>query len=283
MSDNSGSAFLLYRDDDGAEKSCPLPYDRSVTIGRGDGVDLSLSWDRSVSAIHAEATPLGKHWLLSDEGFSRNGTFVNGERISSRRRLRHGDVIRIGQTVLAFNEPVARRGDTTNADPLDSMGIVTLLFTDVVGSTELMDRIGDDTADDLRREHFDAVRAIAGEHGGRVVKTLGDGVMLAFPSAVEAITSAAAMHEAGPKKLSIRLGLNAGEAISTEDDYFGTSVVVAKRLCDHAAPGQTLVSAIVRALVGSRGGFGFVPLGPLSLKGLEEPVYAFELAPKRLT
>ena len=287
MGDDTRPALLLYRDANGGERSCPLTHDRTVTIGRGQGVDVSLPWDRSVSSIHAEAVPLGNHWLISDEGLSRNGTFVNDERIVGRRRLRHGDAIRVGRTVLSFTDPSGRRGNTTHADQMHSMGIVTVLFTDVVGSTELMDRLGDDAADQLRREHFESAQAIAGAHGGRMVKTLGDGVMLAFPSALEAIASAAALQQlstgaagrGGSGAVALRVGLNAGEAISMDDDYFGTSVVVAKRLCDLAAPGQTLVSAIVSSLVGSRGGFRFKSLGPVLLKGIAQPVDAFELVP----
>jgi len=288
MGDDTGSALLLYRDASGGERSCPLTRGRPVTIGRGQGVDLSLPWDRSVSSIHAEAVPLGDHWLISDEGISRNGTFVNDERIAGRRRLRHGDAIRVGRTVLSFIDPSGRRGATTHADHMQSMGIVTVLFTDVVGSTELMDRLGDDAVDQLQREHFESAQAIAGAHGGRMVKTLGDGVMLAFPSALEAIASAAELQRSstaaggrggGAGAIALRVGLNAGEAISVEDDYFGTPVVVAKRLCDLAAPGQTLVAAVVPSLVGSRGGFRFRSVGPLALKGIAEPVDAFELLP----
>ena len=273
------SALLLYRDQNEREHEYPLVEDRAITIGRGEDSDISLPWDHSVSSIHAQALPLGSHWLISDEGVSRNGTFVNGERLSGRRRLRHGDTIRVGRTLLSFTDHRGRRGDTTSADAMDSMGIVTLLFSDVVGSTELMGEIGDDRADDVRRELFDAARTVADEHGGRMVKTLGDGVMLAFPSALEAVATAAALHETTTETVALRIGLNAGEAISVDDDYFGTSVVVAKRLCDYAKPGQTLVSAVVQALVGSRGSFQFIPRGPLPLKGLDQPVYAFEVWP----
>ena len=65
---------------------------------------MSLAWDPSVSSVHAEMTQLGAHWVLVDEGISRNGTFVNNERVSGRQRLRHGDVVRIGETSIAYHE-----------------------------------------------------------------------------------------------------------------------------------------------------------------------------------
>ncbi len=75
----------------------------------------------------------------------------------------------------------------------------------------------------------------------------------------------------------LRIGINAGEVVAAENDYFGTPVVLAKRLCDRADPGQTLVSEVVRSLVGSRGGHRFLDHGTLSLKGFSDPVRAFAL------
>jgi class 3 adenylate cyclase len=278
--------FLLYRDGSGAQSVCVLEGDRALTIGRGDEVDVCLAWDPSVSLVHAEAVRMGAHWLIGDDGVSRNGTFVNGERLNGRRRLRHGDVVRIGRTALTFNDASAeRRGATTITDARTPIGTVTLLFTDLVGSTELMDRMGDEAGDRLLREHFAILRAAAGEHGGREVKTLGDGLMLAFASALGAVACAvrmqrritASVDEAGGEAVGLRIGLNAGEAISAEGDYFGRPVVVAKRLCDRAGRGQILVSDVVRSLVDKRGEYRFIALGPLQLKGFADPVTAFGL------
>jgi class 3 adenylate cyclase/tetratricopeptide (TPR) repeat protein len=162
---------------------------------------------------------------------------------------------------------------------------VTLLFTDLAGSTELLSRLGDEAADDLRRRHFELLREAALSHGGHEVKTLGDGVMVAFPSALAGVSCAVAMQmriarnnaEHPDRHLGLRVGVNVGEAVSEEDDYFGTPVVVAKRLCDRATPGEILVSQVVRALVGSRGDYRFTDLGALSLKGLADPVAASRL------
>jgi class 3 adenylate cyclase len=278
-------ALLLYEDESGAQRVFALESNRAVTIGRGDDADVRLWWDPSVSLLHAEAIRLGTHWLIADDGVSRNGTFVNGERLSGRRRLRHGDAIRVGHTTLAFEDARAPRKDaTTISDAPSAEGTITMLFTDLVGSTELMDRLGDDATERVRREHFAILRAAASEHGGREVKSLGDGLMVAFASALGAVACAVEMQRriatrggVPEEARGLRIGLNAGEVISVEDDYFGAPVVAAKRLCDRAAAGQILASEVVRSLVGSRGEHRFVSVGAMSLKGLSEPVAAFEL------
>jgi class 3 adenylate cyclase len=277
--------FLLYADVLGAEQIYGLARRNRVTIGRSGEVDLSLPWDSSVSSLHAEAVRLGSHWLITDEGISRNGTFVNDERVGGRRRLHHGDVIRVGHTRLVFNdERAAHRPTTTITDSAASLATITVLFTDLVGSTELLHRLGDEEGNRVRGAYFAILRRVSLEHGGREVKNLGDGLMLVFASARQAVASAVGMQSAiaaygrgGGQAMGTRIGLNAGEVISAEDDYYGTPVVVAKRLCDRATAGQALVSDIVRVLVGSDAGFRFAPLGSIPLKGIPQPVTAFEL------
>jgi class 3 adenylate cyclase len=278
--------FLLYRDDSGAQQLYVLDESRTVTIGRDSEADVCLAWDPSVSSVHAEAVRLGSHWVVSDEGISRNGTFVNDDRIRGRRRLRNGDVIRVGRTMLAFNEGGGEpRNRTTIIDELSVTGVVTLLFTDLVGSTELLARLGDEAGDRFMRTHFSILRGAVDRHQGHEVKSLGDGLMVAFPSAVNALACATQMQqevaahatEAVGAGVGLRIGLNAGEVISADGDYFGTPVVVAKRLCDRAGPGQALMSGVVRTLVGRRRDYRLAALGTMHLKGLGEPVEVYEL------
>jgi class 3 adenylate cyclase/tetratricopeptide (TPR) repeat protein len=161
-----------------------------------------------------------------------------------------------------------------------SAGVIVLLFTDLVGSTEVLDRLGDDAAEDLRRTHFALLRRAVAEAGGREVKTLGDGVMAAFTSPVRALESAVAIQRSiadhnrrlPDQELQVRIGLQAGEPASEEEDFFGTPVVVAKRLCDRARGGQILTTGVLAGLAGTRGAFRFRPAGKLRLKGLAEPV-----------
>jgi len=95
-------AALVYRDDTGAQRFFPLAGKASLTIGRRAGCDLRLAWDERISGVHAGLELVGPDWTLVDDGLSRNGTFLNGERLSGRRRLRDGDTFVLGSTSLRF-------------------------------------------------------------------------------------------------------------------------------------------------------------------------------------
>ena len=99
-----GGSFLVFRDAERAERVVSLG-EGAVIIGRGGASDISIAWDERVSRIHAQLTPVGHQWSVEDDGHSRNGTFVNEVRIAGRRRLRDGDVVRVGHTTIAFREP----------------------------------------------------------------------------------------------------------------------------------------------------------------------------------
>ena len=157
-------------------------------------------------------------------------------------------------------------------------GIVTVLFTDVVNSTELLMQLGDERAETRRRDHFRVLRDAVADHGGHEVKTMGDGIMVVFPSAVDGVRCAVAIQRStATKGVDVRVGLHVGEPIRDEGDYFGTPVVVARRLCDAASGGQILTSDLVHALVGTRDEFSFHDAGFLALKGIAEPVAAWEV------
>jgi len=157
---------------------------------------------------------------------------------------------------------------------------VTVLFCDLVGSTDRQRRLGDDAADEFRSRFFGALSDVVRETDGVQVKNTGDGLMVVFrSSAVDAVTAASRMHDQvealdAEDPAYLRAGIAAGEAAFEDDDWFGMPVVEAARLCAAAAAGQTLVSEVVRSLVGSRGGHQFRKLGALTLKGLGAPVPA---------
>jgi len=101
-----GTPFLLYRDGDDHQVIVELPeHGARLTIGRSPRNDVALRWDGEVSRLHAELERVGTDWLVADDALSRNGTYVNGERLRARRVLRAGDVIRTGDTQLAFVAP----------------------------------------------------------------------------------------------------------------------------------------------------------------------------------
>jgi hypothetical protein len=106
--ERSGVAFLVYRDGQGRQRMAPLEADCGpLTVGRASDADVALAWDDEVSRLHATLEPAGRRWTLVDDGLSRNGTFVNGERIGGRRRLTDGDELRFGRTVAVFRSAPA--------------------------------------------------------------------------------------------------------------------------------------------------------------------------------
>jgi class 3 adenylate cyclase len=158
-------------------------------------------------------------------------------------------------------------------------GTVTIMFTDIEGSTEMIERLGDGDASVLVKEHNDIVRAQVAECGGYEVKFRGDGFMLAFTSAAKGVRCAISIQERMKEfaerhpeaPLSLCIGINAGEAVPDGDDFLGTAVNIAARLADSASGGEVLVTSVVRDLVASSGEFKFLPEQQLSLKGISEP------------
>jgi FHA domain len=100
-----GVPFLLLFDGAGRQVIHELASTGGpVTVGRGRACGVGLAWDREVSRLHAELMPVGARWVLVDDGLSRNGTFVNGERVVGRRVLRDGDRLCFGDTPVIYRE-----------------------------------------------------------------------------------------------------------------------------------------------------------------------------------
>lgn len=101
-----GQAFLLYRDGGGAQRIFELKRaNGGISIGRSTDADVSLRWDSDASRAHAELHQVADVWTVIDDGLSRNGTYVNGERIQGRRRLVDGDSLRCGKTMISYRDP----------------------------------------------------------------------------------------------------------------------------------------------------------------------------------
>jgi len=162
-------------------------------------------------------------------------------------------------------------------------GPLTILFTDVEGSTALTERVGDAKAREVLRAHEGIVREALRAHGGSEVKTMGDGFMASFASGTRALECAIAMqtafaahNESAGEPIRVRIGLNAGEPIAEEKDLFGTAVNMAARIAARAEGGEILASDVVRQLVAGKG-FLFSDRGEVELKGFEEPVRLYEV------
>lgn len=146
-----------------------------------------------------------------------------------------------------------------------------VLFTDIAASTELIGDVGEMAAHELRQRHFALLRRVIERFKGREVKNLGDGLMVVFAKSSAAIACASAMQQAvadDSDGLGLRVGVHEGELLRDGDDYFGSTVIIARRLCDSAQPGQTIASRATCDPASEP----FVPLGELSLKGLSESV-----------
>lgn len=161
----------------------------------------------------------------------------------------------------------------------------TVLFTDLVASTELRVRLGDDDADTLRRDHDRMLGEAISSHGGVVIKGLGDGILATFEAAADAAGAAISIQQAvdmhcrhnPDRPLGVRVGISLGDVSLESGDVYGVAVVEAARLCAAAAGGEILVADLIRSLSRGRGGFIFDPLGDLELRGLPDPVPACRL------
>jgi class 3 adenylate cyclase len=167
----------------------------------------------------------------------------------------------------------------------ESVELATILLTDLVGSTRLATSVGPVRADQLREEHFGLLRDAIASSSGKEVKNTGDGLMVAFPSASEAVRCAVVMQQRFERRyreveqdLHIRIGLGAGESTVKDGDYFGMPSTEAARLCAQAPADGILVSALAKTLAGRCEGIEFHSAGELELKGFEEPVQAFSVS-----
>ena len=160
------------------------------------------------------------------------------------------------------------------------LGLVTVLFTDLVESTALSTALGPEAADGFRRAHFQSLRDAVNAHRGSEVKNLGDGLMVTFDRPSDGAACAVEMQRQTARlgrrhqdlTVAIRVGLSVGEATREDDDWFGVPVVEAARLCAVAKPGEILATDLVRALSSSGGSVDFEDRGVLELKGLADAV-----------
>ncbi len=159
----------------------------------------------------------------------------------------------------------------------------TIMFTDIVDSTAMTERLGDARAVEMVRAHDAMVRRVLHDKGGREVKHTGDGIMAVFEDAAAAVDSACAIQQAfeafnlaSREKLQVRIGLDAGEPVADHNDLFGSTVQMAARLCQSAEPDTIVVSEAISGLVRDR--FALADLGCLSLKGFAKPAEAFAVS-----
>ena len=165
---------------------------------------------------------------------------------------------------------VARSGQLD----LGQTGIASIMFTDIVDSTALAAAVGDIAWSRIIKHHLDQMARLVTDHGGRMVKSLGDGTLCSFPSASAALTAARRIQQRmeaaeSEPRLRLRIGIHTGDIVEAQGDYLGTVVNKAARITAVARPGEIRVSDATRAMVGSASGLEFSARETVSLKGFE--------------
>jgi adenylate cyclase len=183
---------------------------------------------------------------------------------------------------------MASRPSNDDAHPRVSRRLAAIAFVDIVGYSILM--ASDETRTHRRWMEIlnQIIRPRAGQHGGRIVKSTGDGVLAEFPSAFDAVEWARhvqrAVHapsdDASAPMLALRIAVHLGDVIATDEDIYGDNVNVAARLQEYAAPGGIVLSETVYDLVRGSVTAAAQELGAIELKNLEKPVKAYALAPE---
>lgn len=168
-------------------------------------------------------------------------------------------------------------------EPIANSGLRAILFTDMEGSTNLTQQLGDEKAMEILRLHDSVVRGALQAAGGHEVKHTGDGIMAAFHSVVGAARCSVEIQRRLERESSdlpyparVRLGMTAGEPVTENEDLFGSAVQLASRICGASEPGGILASNVVRELSLGKG-LNWRDIGPVELKGFDEPVNLYEL------
>ena len=191
-----------------------------------------------------------------------------------------GDVDSVLEPILKFlaEDDIASDPAAPAQDAPTGTATAVILFTDIVSSTELTERMGDAAFRDASR-HLDAgLRTAIRDAGGAAVdgKLLGDGVLATFPSAAQAIDGARrCLALSAASELGLHIGLHAGDVIREEGNVFGGAVNIASRICGLSAPGEILVSDVVRGMARSSAGVVFEDRGESEMKGVGEPVRVY--------
>ncbi len=194
-----------------------------------------------------------------------------------------GDIDSLLNPVLAFftegdAAPTKDAGASSTAS-----GVRTVLFTDIVGHTEMMRRLGDAKGRDALREHERITRELLKEFAGSEVKTMGDGFMASFGSVTKAMDCAIALQRAFavhtatmPEPLHVRVGLNAGEPLEEDGDLFGSTVILASRIAAKAGAGEILIPEPLRHLLDGKN-YVYADRGETVLKGFEDAMRIYEV------
>jgi len=265
----------------------PLYMDRHEVPDEATPIDIAQAHARDVEVQAKYGVDYITYWFdhRSGAGFC----LVEGpsaEVVEAVHREAHGligsKVIEVDRAAVeAFLGHLDR---PATGEPYVATAFRAILFTDLVGSTELTQRLGDAAAMQVIRAHDSIVDDALRAGQGRRVKHMGDGVMASFTSVSRAVESAIAIQVAVAERNSsdappfdVRLAISAGEPVTEEDDLFGAAVQLAARVCSTCDGGRILVTSAVREMCLGKG-FRFEDKGHVDLKGFDEPMRVFEVA-----
>jgi class 3 adenylate cyclase len=183
----------------------------------------------------------------------------------------------IGPVFEQWNKPQAQAAASSSR-------IMTVMFTDMVGSTDLTQAQGDKAAQNIVRRHNTIVRNALAQYQGKEIKHTGDGIMASFTSSASGVEAAVVIQQAIAKHnaqhpdqpLHIRVGINAGEPIEEEEDLFGSTVQLAARVCARCDTDQILCTNVVKELASGRS-LRFTSIGGQDLKGFKEQIVLFRV------
>ena len=257
--------------------------EKHVIVGRSPTCDVTID-DPYVSGNHIE------FWSAGDMAFARdlnssNGSSHNGNPINpaDTLTLNSGDRIDLaeGKAIIVVLQEVAD-AKNTSAPP---SGTITFLFSDMYGSTNLVNELGDIKFREISRTHEGVLGDAIRSHEGYIVKEMGDGFMAAFASSRNAVICAMEIQKSlkilrakQPElPINVRIGLNTGEAILENGDYFGRAVSEAARISSKAEAEQILISSVTKRMADSAGDLKFGEEMEFELKGLPGDHTVFEV------
>jgi len=240
-------------------------------------VSGSIAEDLAVAAMKS-----GAHDYIMKNNLARLGPAVEREmrEAETRRARRAAEEARlkpVQELEQAYTQLERRVREIT----------ASIMFTDLEDSTQMLTRLGDEENQTLLASHSKIIRDQLDKYGGVEVKTMGDGFMIAFYSARKAVSCAVDIQrdlqefnrENPERQLKVRIGLNLGEVIKEEEDYFGSAVVIAARIMDESSGGQILVSDLLRQVADgpSNSEHEYSDFGRRTLKGSEEEEQIFDV------
>jgi class 3 adenylate cyclase len=184
---------------------------------------------------------------------------------------------------VSQDAPGPSRSDALPSEGRKAGASRTIVYTDIVGNTDMLQRLGDHAWRAVLRDHERITRDLLAAHGGTEVKTMGDGFMASFGSVTSAMECAIALQrafaahtESMPEPLHVRVGLNAGEPIEEDGDLFGATVIMASRIAAKAGAGEILIPEPLRHLLTGKS-YVYADRGETMLKGFEDAVRLYEV------